>query len=71
MATELFSFHNQFVADFSPHDEYDNLVSFDIIQGSQISRTQFKFGQRIGSQSFDSLRRCLGLLLKPGQDGRF
>jgi len=68
---ELLSFHNQFVADFAGHDQYDNFVTLDIIQGAQVSCTQFKLGQRIGSQSLDCFRRCRGLVLKPGQNGRF
>jgi hypothetical protein len=71
MAMKLLSFHYQFVADFSSHDEHDNLVSFDIIQCTQISCTQFKLGERIGSQLFDRFGRCRGLVLQAGQDGRF
>jgi len=68
---ELLPFHNQFVADLAGHDQYDNFVTLNIIQGAQVSCTQFKLGQRIGSQPLDCFRRCRGLVLKPGQDGRF
>ncbi|MCI0485617.1 MAG: hypothetical protein L0229_03350 [Blastocatellia bacterium] len=65
MAMKLLSFHDQFVSDFSPHDEQDDLIVLHIIQGTQISCTQFELGQRIGAQPFDSFRRCCGLMLKP------
>jgi hypothetical protein len=37
MATELLAFHDQLVANFSPDDQEDNLVPFDIIQGTQVT----------------------------------
>jgi hypothetical protein len=49
MAMKLLLFHNQFVADFSPDDEYDDLFSLHIIQGTEVSRTQFELGQWIGA----------------------
>jgi hypothetical protein len=37
MAMKLLTFHNQRIADLSPDDQDDNFVSFDIIQGSQVT----------------------------------
>ena len=71
MAREFLSFHNQLVAHLPPHDEDDNLVAFYSIQGTQISYPQLKVRQRIGSQPFDGLRRCFGLMFEPGKDRRF
>jgi hypothetical protein len=42
MAMKLHSFHNQFVAGFSPDNQDDNFVSFDIVQDTQVSCSQFK-----------------------------
>jgi hypothetical protein len=37
MGMELLPFHDQLAADFSPDDQDDNFVSFDIIQGTQVT----------------------------------
>jgi hypothetical protein len=37
MAMKLLSFHNKFVADFLPDDQHDHFLSFDIVQGTEIS----------------------------------
>jgi hypothetical protein len=44
MAMEFLAFHNQFVSDFLSNDQQDNLVPLHILQGTQISRTEFKLG---------------------------
>ena len=66
MAMKLLPFHNQFVSDFSPNNEHDNLMSFHIIQRPQISCAQFKLGKGIGAQLLDCFRRPRGLVLQPG-----
>jgi hypothetical protein len=71
MAMKLLSFHKQFVADFSPHDEHDNFISLNIVQDTQVPCPQFKLRQRIGPQPLDRLRLRRRLVLKPGQDGCF
>jgi hypothetical protein len=48
MAMEFFPFHNQFVPGFPSDDQDDNLISLDIIQGTQVACAQFKLGKRIG-----------------------
>jgi hypothetical protein len=42
MAMKLLAFHNKFVANFPPDDQHDNFLSFDIIQGTQVSRAQLR-----------------------------
>jgi hypothetical protein len=71
MAMKLLPFHKQSTSDFSTYDEHDNLVFLHIIQGTQVSCTQFELGEGIGAQPFDSFRRCGRLVLKAGQYGRF
>jgi hypothetical protein len=63
---KLLSLDNQFVADFSPHNQDYNLVSLHMIQGPQVSRAQLELGQRIGAQPFDCLRRRGWLVLETG-----
>jgi hypothetical protein len=63
MAMELLSFHNQPIADFPTDDEQDNLVSFHIVQGTQVARPQLELGQRIGTQTLNRFRRRRGLVL--------
>jgi hypothetical protein len=53
MAMELLTFHNQFVAQLAADDENDNLISLDILQGTQISRPQLELGEGIWAQSLD------------------
>src|SRR5688572_7183811 len=62
MAMKLLAFHNQFVADLPTDDENNDLVTPDIIQGTQVSCPQFELNQGIGSQSLDRFRRCRGLV---------
>jgi hypothetical protein len=71
MAMKLLAFHNQFVADFPSDDQDDNIVSLDIIQGTQVACAKLEFRQRIGAQTLDRFRGRRGLLLQPGQDSRF
>ena len=66
MPIELLPIHDQFVSDFSPDDQDDNFVSFDILQGTQVTYLKLELGQRIGAQAFDCFRRCRGLVLQPG-----
>jgi hypothetical protein len=66
MAMELFSFYNQLVSDFPPHDEDNDLVALYIIQGTQISYPQLILCERIGSQPLDCFRRGFGLVFEPG-----
>jgi hypothetical protein len=49
MAMKLLPFHDQFVADFTPHDEYNDVFSLHIVQGTEVSYTQFELGKRIGA----------------------
>jgi hypothetical protein len=37
MAMKLLAFHNQLFARFSPHDQDDNFVYFDIVQDAQVA----------------------------------
>jgi hypothetical protein len=46
MAMKLLPFHDQFVADFSPDDEDEHLVSLHIVQGTEVSCAQLELGQR-------------------------
>jgi hypothetical protein len=71
MAMELLAFHDQLVTDFSPDDQDDNFVSFDIIQGTQLAYPKLKVDQRIWAQPLDRLRRRRGLVFQSGQHGRF
>jgi hypothetical protein len=71
MAMKLLTFHDQLVAFFSPDDQDDNLVTFDIIQGTQAPGPKFELGQRIGPQALDRFRGRRWLVLQPGQNGRF
>src|SRR5262249_38775937 len=71
MAMELLSSHDQLVAFFPPDDQDDYLVSFDIIQGTQVPCPKLELGQRIGTQLLDRFRRRRGLVFEPGQDSRF
>jgi hypothetical protein len=70
MAMKFLAFHNQLVADLAPDNQNDNFVSFDIIQGPQITCPQLELGQGIGTQPLDRFRGRRGLVLQPGQDGR-
>jgi hypothetical protein len=63
MAMEFLSFHNQLVAVLPPHDEDDDLLAFHSLRGTQVSDPQLKIRRRIGSQPFDGLRWCFGLML--------
>jgi hypothetical protein len=47
MAMELLTFHYQFVAHLAADDENDNLIPLDIIQCTQISRSQLERSERI------------------------
>jgi hypothetical protein len=49
MAIKFLAFDDQFVADFSSHDQQDDLVPFNIIQYSQVAGAQLKLSQRIWS----------------------
>jgi hypothetical protein len=69
MAMKFLSFHNQFIAGFPPDDQNDDLIAFDIIQGTRVSDSQLKLRQGIGAQALDRFRRRRGLLLQTGQDG--
>jgi hypothetical protein len=71
MAMKFLTFHNQLVADFSPDDQDDDFISFDIIQGTQVARAKLELGQRIGAQTFNRPRGCRGLVLQPAQDRCF
>jgi hypothetical protein len=71
MAMELLAFHNQFVADLAPDNQDNNLVSFHIVQGTQVSCPQLELGQRVGAQPFTRPGGRRGMLFEPGQDGRF
>jgi hypothetical protein len=71
MAMDLLSFHDQFVAYLSAHEEHDNFAFIDIIQDTKASRAQFKFGEQIRAQLLNRLRRCGRLVLQPGHDSRF
>jgi hypothetical protein len=71
MAMELLTFHDQLVAFFPSDDQDNNLVSFDIVQGTQVSCPKLELGERIGTQSFDRFCRRSGLVLQPRQDSRF
>jgi len=68
---ELLAFHNQFAPHLTSDDQDDNLISLDIIQGTQVSCPQFKFSERIRAQSLDRFRGRRGLVLEPGRDSRF
>jgi hypothetical protein len=70
MAMKILAFHYQLVADLATDNEHDNFVSLDIVQGTQVSCSQFELCQRIGTKALDCLRRCHGLVLKAGEDGR-
>src|SRR5437762_1805722 len=71
MGMELFSFHNKLVADLAPDKQDHDLVSLDIIQGTQVSRAQLKLAEGVWAQALDRFRECRRLLLQSGQDGRF
>jgi hypothetical protein len=64
MAMELLAFHNQLVPDLVSNDQDDNLVTLDIIQGTQVSRSQLKLSEGVGTQAFDRFRRRRGLVLQ-------
>src|ERR1700736_5797700 len=68
MAMEFLTFHNQFVSDFSPDDQDDDFVPFNIIEGTQVSCPQFKLGQGIGPHWLDRFRRSHRLVLEPSPD---
>jgi hypothetical protein len=71
MAMEFLTFHDQLVADFAAHEEYDNFVLLDIIQGTQVSRTQLEVGKKIGTQALDRFGRLRRRVLQSGLDGCF
>jgi hypothetical protein len=70
MAMKLLPFHDQLVADLSPDDQDDNFVSFDIVQGAQVTCPKLELRQRIGSQALDRFRGRCRLVLQAGQDRR-
>jgi hypothetical protein len=57
MAMELLAFHDQFVADFSPDDQDDDFFAFDIIQHTQVARSQLECSKRIWTQTFNRFAR--------------
>jgi hypothetical protein len=71
MAMELLSFHDQLVAVLASDNQDDDFIALDIIKGTQVSRPQLKFGERIRTQAFDCICSDRGLLLEPGHDRRF
>jgi hypothetical protein len=71
MPMELLTFDDQRIANFAAHEEHNNFAFIDIIQGTQVSRTQFEISKKIGAQAFDRFRRRRGLVLQPGHDSRF
>jgi hypothetical protein len=71
MAMKFLTFHDQLVADFAAHEEYDNFALIDIVQGTQVPRTQLEVGEKIWTQALDSLCWLRGLVLQPGLDSRF
>jgi hypothetical protein len=46
---KLLAFHNQFVPDLASDDQDDNLVSLNIIQGTQVSCPKLKLSERVGA----------------------
>jgi hypothetical protein len=46
---KLLAFHNQLVSDFSPDDQDDDFLSYDIIQGTEVACPQLELGKRIGA----------------------
>jgi hypothetical protein len=71
MAMKFLTFHDQLVADFTAYEQYDNFALIDIIEGTQVSRPQFKVGKKIGTQTLDSFCRLRRLVFQPGLDRRF
>jgi hypothetical protein len=71
MAIKLLAFDDQLVPYFAPHKEHHNFAFVHIIQGTQISRPQFKLGEKIGAQAFQRFRGRRRLVLESGQDSCF
>ncbi|HXG08951.1 MAG TPA: hypothetical protein VNK04_04115 [Gemmataceae bacterium] len=71
MGMELLSFHDQFVAYLSAHEEHDNFTFIGIIQDAQVAHPQFEVSEKIGAQSLDSFGRFRGLVLQAGPNSRF
>jgi hypothetical protein len=71
MAMELLAFHDQLVAFFSPDDQDNHFVSFDILQGTKVTCPKLKLGESIGTQPLERLCRRRRLMLQTGQDCRF
>jgi hypothetical protein len=71
MTIEFLAFHDQFVSNFAAYEEHDDFAFFDIIQGTQISCTQFEICKKIGAQAFDRFRGRRGLVHEAGLDSRF
>jgi hypothetical protein len=71
MAIEFLAFNDQRVADFAAHEEDDDFALLDIIQGTQVSRTQLEVGKKVGAPALDGFCRLRRLVLQPGLDSRF
>jgi len=66
---ELLSFHHEFVAFLSSHEKDNHLITFDIIQDSQVARPQFKLREWVGTQPFYCFRWRRWLILQPRKYG--
>jgi hypothetical protein len=71
MAMELLAFDNKFVAYLAADDQDDNLISFDIIQRTQVPCPKLILRQSIWSQALDRFRGRGGLVLQPSLNRRF
>jgi len=67
---ELLSFHDQFVAELSPHQEQDDLLCLDIIQNKEVADARLELGKRVRTQPLDGLCRCCWLMEEAGLDRR-
>jgi hypothetical protein len=68
MGMKLLAFNNQLVSDFASNDQNHNLVSFDIIQGTQVACAYFELSKWIGAQALDRLGSSCRVVLESGLD---
>jgi hypothetical protein len=56
MAMEFLPFDKQLVPELASNDQNDDLITHNIVQGTQVFCSQFELCEGIGAQAFDGFR---------------
>lgn len=70
MSTVFLPGDDQLVTDLPSHDDDDDFIAFDIIQGSKVARAQFVLGHEIGTHPLDGTSGSCRLVLESRRNHR-